>query len=60
MIKNFIFNFLVFAFNYENIVTQKEIVWKQCNLFCLCSIPALTSVQSLQGEKSSGKLQGRF
>ena len=51
MIKNFIFNFLVFAFNYENIVTQKKIVWKQCNLFCLCSIPALTSVQSLQGEK---------
>ena len=61
MIKNFIFNFLVFAFNYENIVTQKEIVWKQCNLFCLCSIPALASVQSLcKGIKSSVKLQGRF
>ena len=41
-----------------NIVTQKEIVSKWRNFFCLCYAPPLTSAQSFcKGTKSSRKFQ---
>ena len=40
---------------YFTLVSWKEIVWKWCNIFCLCSIPVLiVSSLSARGQNLAG------